>query len=120
MGADLPGRPSGAQLLGYSALIDAYQLECPPPRRLTAIAAVGQKTTIVREGVAPLAVLAPVVDAAEAAAEPAPAEQAAGIELDTPAIEAAVTNEAETPSEAAAADTPADPPRRGWWQRTFG
>ncbi|WP_342658129.1 Fic family protein [Sphingomonas sp. NY01] len=51
MGADLPGRPLGAQLLGYSALIDAYQLECPPPRRLTAIAAVGQKTTIMREGV---------------------------------------------------------------------
>lgn len=41
----------GAQLLGYSALIEHYQLDCPPPRRLTAIAAVGQKTTTVREGI---------------------------------------------------------------------
>ena len=41
----------GAQLLGYSALIEAYELDCPPPRRLTAIAAVGQKTTYMREGV---------------------------------------------------------------------
>jgi hypothetical protein len=37
--------------MGYSALIDVYDLDCPPPRRLTAIAAVGQKTTFVREGV---------------------------------------------------------------------
>src|SRR3954470_4513959 len=51
MAGNLPGRPPGAQLLGYSALIDFYGLECPPPRRLTAIAAVGQKTTLSREGV---------------------------------------------------------------------
>lgn len=37
--------------MGYSALIDIYDLDCPPPRRLIAIAAVGQKTTFVREGV---------------------------------------------------------------------
>lgn len=48
---NLPGRPFGAQLLGYSALIEAYDLETPPPRRLTAIAAVGQKVTHMREGV---------------------------------------------------------------------
>lgn len=47
----LPGRPLGATLLGYSALIEAYELDCPAPRRLTAIAPVGQKTTITREGV---------------------------------------------------------------------
>lgn len=41
----------GGQLLGYSALMDHYALECPPPRRLTAIASVGQKVTTVAEGV---------------------------------------------------------------------
>lgn len=51
MATNLPGRPFGSQLLGYSALIDAYDLDTPPPRRLTAIAAVGQKVTVVREGV---------------------------------------------------------------------
>ncbi|MDB5719469.1 MAG: Filamentation induced by cAMP protein Fic, partial [Alphaproteobacteria bacterium] len=51
MAGNLPGRPIGAQLLGYSALIDFYELDCPPPRRLTAIASVGQKTTVSREGV---------------------------------------------------------------------
>jgi Fic/DOC family len=48
---DLPGRPLNAQLLGYAALIEHYQLDCPPPRRLTAITAVGQKTSVIREGV---------------------------------------------------------------------
>lgn len=48
---DLPGRPFQAQLLGYSALIEEYSLDCPPPKRLTAIAAVGQKTTTLRDGV---------------------------------------------------------------------
>lgn len=48
---DLSGRPPQAQLLGYSALIEAYDLACPPPKRLTAMAAVGQKTTTIREGV---------------------------------------------------------------------
>lgn len=51
MASDLPGRPFGAQLLGYSALLEHYELECPPPRKLTAIAAVGQKTTLAMEGV---------------------------------------------------------------------
>ena len=48
---DLPGRPADADLLGYSALMENYQLECPPPRRLTAITAVAQRTTVVRDGV---------------------------------------------------------------------
>ncbi len=51
MSSDIPGRPSDAQLLGYSALIESYGLVCPPPRRLTAIANVGQKLTTVRDGV---------------------------------------------------------------------
>lgn len=37
--------PADWQLLGYSALIDLYGLDCPPPRRLTAIASVHQRTT---------------------------------------------------------------------------
>lgn len=48
---DLPGRPHDAQLLGYAALIDHYALDCPMPRRLTAVAAVGQRLTQRREGV---------------------------------------------------------------------
>jgi len=48
---DLPGRPADTQLLGYAALIEAYALECPAPRRLMAVAAVGQKVTRRREGV---------------------------------------------------------------------
>jgi len=48
---DLPGRPRNAQLLGYAALIEHDQLVCPPPRRLTALASVSQKSAIVREGV---------------------------------------------------------------------
>lgn len=51
MAVRLPGRPFGAQLLGYSALIEHYELDTPPPRLLTAIAAVGQKTTLMRDGV---------------------------------------------------------------------
>ena len=51
MAVDLPGRPADTQLLGYSALMEHYGLECPPPRRLTAIAAVAQKVTVVRDGV---------------------------------------------------------------------
>ena len=47
----LPGRPAGGQLLGYSALMEHYALDCPPPRKLTAIVAVGQKTTMTVEGV---------------------------------------------------------------------
>lgn len=47
----LPGRPYEAQLLGYAALIEHYGLECPSPRRLTAITGVGQKTSVIREGV---------------------------------------------------------------------
>ena len=50
MATSLPGRPQGAQLLGYAALIEHYGLDCPPPRRLTAIAAIGQKTTRTWEG----------------------------------------------------------------------
>jgi hypothetical protein len=37
-----PVAPFGAQLPGYAALIAHYGLECPPPRRLTAIIAVEQ------------------------------------------------------------------------------
>ena len=51
MAIRLPGRPLDSQLLGYSALMDHYALDCPTPRRLTAIAAVGQRTTVAREGV---------------------------------------------------------------------
>lgn len=51
MGIELPGRPADAQLLGYSALIETYELEVPLPKRLTAIANVGRKTTVTREGV---------------------------------------------------------------------
>ena len=51
MSTELPGRPADAQLLGYSALIERYQLACPAPRRLTAIAAAGHKTTSVRDDV---------------------------------------------------------------------
>lgn len=47
----LPGCPADAQLLGYSAIIDAYRLQGPLPRRLTAITSVGRKTTTMREGV---------------------------------------------------------------------
>lgn len=51
MPINLPGRPHDAQLLGYSFLIEHFELECPPPKRLTAIAAVGTKITQLREGV---------------------------------------------------------------------
>ena len=51
MAIRLPGRALDSQLLGYSALMDHYALDCPTPRRLTAIAAVGQRTTLAREGV---------------------------------------------------------------------
>ncbi len=51
MSVEIPGRPADVELLGYSALIEAYGLECPTPRRLTAVAPVGQKTTSRREGV---------------------------------------------------------------------
>ncbi|RYF50511.1 MAG: cell filamentation protein Fic [Cytophagaceae bacterium] len=47
----LPGRPDDAQLMGYAELIEIYGLDCPPPRRMTALAAVGQKTTTIRDGV---------------------------------------------------------------------
>ena len=47
----LPDRPSDAQLLGYAALIDAYQLDGPPPRRLTAIASVARNTTRLQGGI---------------------------------------------------------------------
>ena len=50
MPTPLPGRPHDAQLLGYSALIEFYQIDCPPPRRLTAITSVGRKTTLQRDG----------------------------------------------------------------------
>jgi len=46
----LTGRPYNAQLMGYAQLIEAYGLECPPPRRMTALLAIGQKTTVTREG----------------------------------------------------------------------
>ena len=46
----IPGRPDHAQLLGYAQLIEAYSLDCPPPRRMTALLAIGQKTTVMREG----------------------------------------------------------------------
>lgn len=51
MPLELPGRPADAELLGYSALIELYGLNCPPPRRLTAVAAVGQRTSERRDGV---------------------------------------------------------------------
>ena len=47
----LPGRPPEARLLGYAALLDHYQLDCPPPRRLTAIAPVGHSTTHLQDGI---------------------------------------------------------------------
>ena len=51
MPIDIPGRPPTARLLGYSGLIEEYQLKCPVPRRLTAIAATSQKVAMVREGI---------------------------------------------------------------------
>jgi len=50
MPISLPGRPEAAQLMGYAQLIEAYEIDCPPPRRMTALLAVGQKTTVTREG----------------------------------------------------------------------
>lgn len=47
----LPDRPPDAQLLGYAALIDLYQLDGPPPRRLTAIAPVARSTTHWQNGI---------------------------------------------------------------------
>lgn len=47
----LPDRPPDAQLLGYAALIDLYQLDGPPPRRLTAIASVARSTTHWQNGI---------------------------------------------------------------------
>lgn len=47
----LPGRPENAQLMGYAYLIEAYEIDCPPPRRMTAMLSVGQKRTVVREGI---------------------------------------------------------------------
>jgi len=38
-------------MMGYAHLIEAYGLDCPPPRRMTAMLPVGQKRTVVREGV---------------------------------------------------------------------
>ena len=37
--------------MGYAALIDAYQLDGPPPRRLTAIASVARNTTRLHGGI---------------------------------------------------------------------
>ena len=37
-------------MLGYSGLMDAFNLQCPPPRRLTALASVGRNTTVVSGG----------------------------------------------------------------------
>lgn len=37
--------------MGYAQLIEAFGLNCPPPRRMTAMLTIGQKTTVVREGV---------------------------------------------------------------------
>ena len=51
MPAALPGRPDDAQLMGYAELIEAYELDCPPPRRMTAMLAIGKKTTAARDGV---------------------------------------------------------------------
>jgi len=50
MPVPLPGRPADAQLMGYAQLIEAYRLDCPPPRRMTALVATGQKTTTIRDG----------------------------------------------------------------------
>ena len=50
MAFSLPGRPPNAQLLGYASLIEAYALDCPPPRRMTALVPIGQKQTVVRDG----------------------------------------------------------------------
>ncbi|MDR2881214.1 MAG: Fic family protein [Azoarcus sp.] len=47
----LPGRPNDAQLMGYAELIEAFDLDCPPPRRMTALRAIGQKTTAMLDGV---------------------------------------------------------------------
>ncbi len=61
-----------------------------------------------------------VEEAAQAVEEPAPAEPVAEVQA-----EPVTETPAETPAEAEVAvaeedDTPAEPPRRGWWQRTFG
>ncbi len=61
-----------------------------------------------------------VEEAAEAVEEPAAAEPAADVQA-----EPVAETPAETPAEAEVAvtqedDTSAEPPRRGWWQRTFG
>lgn len=47
----LPGRPEDAVLMGYAQLIEHFGLECPPPRRMTALMSIGQKRTEVREGI---------------------------------------------------------------------
>jgi len=46
-----PARPPQSQLIGYSALIDAYRLVVPPPRRLIAVAAVSHNTTYSQDGI---------------------------------------------------------------------
>ena len=51
MPTQLPGRPLNAQLMGYAQLIEDFELDCPPPRRMTALMPIGQKTTSVREGI---------------------------------------------------------------------
>ncbi|MDE2442323.1 MAG: Fic family protein, partial [Betaproteobacteria bacterium] len=37
--------------MGYAQLIEAFDLDCPPPRRMTALMPIGQKRTEFREGV---------------------------------------------------------------------
>ena len=36
--------------MGYASLIETFGLECPPPRRMTALLPIGQKRTEIREG----------------------------------------------------------------------
>lgn len=50
MAIPLPGKPEDAQLMGYAQLIEAFDLECPAPRRMTALVSIGQKRTAFREG----------------------------------------------------------------------
>ncbi|WP_326523168.1 Fic family protein [Sphingomonas sp.] len=51
MAIEIPGRPADAQLMGYAELIEHFQLDCPPPRRLTALSTVGQKAVVTRDGI---------------------------------------------------------------------
>jgi len=44
----LPGKPDDAILMGYAQLLEHFELDCPPPRRMTALLPIGHKLTEVR------------------------------------------------------------------------